>query len=283
MDKFLALKELETHKVSFEMTYVDMAGGDLIAGLLLSQIVFWFLPSKKGNNKTRATYKGKRAIAKNREDWYEEIRITPRQYDRAIQILKELDIVNVENSMFAGKRTPFIMLNGDVFLQLYDEKINGICVVLHKRQDRCSLKGNTGNNETSRPLTDITTEISPEITKKNIRECPGDTHERPLHYSKHAFTSDDKKEIVKYYMCTYENYMGKPHPKLNPSQWQRVDEGLDGCIDRDNDNEFTDMAVYEWKAIIDQHFNTEYENCDYNILHFISEGVKLRRMYEVAY
>ena len=41
----------------FKLTYVDVANSDLIAGLMLSEIVFWYLPSRNGESKLRV-FKG---------------------------------------------------------------------------------------------------------------------------------------------------------------------------------------------------------------------------------
>ena len=116
MNEFYTIEHKKTQRVNFEMTYVDIAQGDVIAGLLLSQIIYWFSPTKEGRNKTKVVYKGRRAIAKGRDEWYDEIRVSARQYDRAIGILKDVGVVSVENSMFNARRTPFIMLNESKFL-----------------------------------------------------------------------------------------------------------------------------------------------------------------------
>jgi hypothetical protein len=50
------------------------------------------------------------------------------------------------------------------------------------------------------------------------------------------------------------------------------DDGIDFDLD--------DTAIMD---MMEQHFKTKYKNCDYNILHFMSDGVRIRRMYEVAY
>lgn len=63
--------------------YIDMTG-DLIAGTLLSQIMYWFAD---GKNRVSIYKDGNYWIAKRREDWMSEIRITQKQYDCAIKKL----------------------------------------------------------------------------------------------------------------------------------------------------------------------------------------------------
>ena len=163
LNEFLQLKAMEQQRVNFEMTYVDMTG-DLISGLLLSQIVYWFTPDKNGKSKIRVTYKGRKALAKARNDWFNEIRINEKQYDKAIKILQDLKIVTVINSMFNSKRTPFIMLNDDVFLEMYRSKLMKSSV-LPDWEHRYYQNSNTDIADLVTPLTEISTENTTKITK----------------------------------------------------------------------------------------------------------------------
>jgi hypothetical protein len=156
INTFYALKHKEAQRVNFEMTYVDIAKGDVIAGLLLSQIVYWFTPTSEGKSRTKVTYKGRRALAKSRDEWYDEIRITPRQYDRAIKILKDVGVVTVENSMYNAKRTPFIMLNEDVLLRLYNQEIERF----NQKVKPVLPKSKTDIDKTGTPLTETNTETN---------------------------------------------------------------------------------------------------------------------------
>lgn len=99
--------------IDVKRCYVDIAG-DLIAGILLSQIIYWFLPTKNGLSKIRLKKNGIECLAKHRSDWWNECRITPKQYDRAMTCLVKKGLVTVTNSMFDAKRTPFISVNWDV-------------------------------------------------------------------------------------------------------------------------------------------------------------------------
>ncbi len=102
---FLAWEKASRDSIDFKKIYVDVAG-DLIAGLLLSQIIYWHLPDKSGRTKLRVYKQEKLWLAKQRTDWWEEIRITAKQYDRAIKNLQKLGIVEVWNTMFNAKNTP---------------------------------------------------------------------------------------------------------------------------------------------------------------------------------
>lgn len=89
--------------------YVDIAG-DLIAGALLGQILYWFGTGKDGRSRARIVKDGFYWIAKTRADWWDEIRITPKQYDRAAKILKERGFIEVKTFKFNGNPTTHIRI-----------------------------------------------------------------------------------------------------------------------------------------------------------------------------
>jgi len=104
-ENFIKWEQKSRDTIDVKKCYID------IAGVLLSQIIYWFLPSNNGGSKLRVKKDGKYCIAKNRNDWFNECRISPKQYDRAIKILKKNKLVSVSNGMFNAKRTPHIFLN----------------------------------------------------------------------------------------------------------------------------------------------------------------------------
>lgn len=89
--------------------YVDISG-DLIAGALLGQILYWFAPGKDGRSRARIVKNGCLWIAKARADWWDEIRISPKQYDRAARILKEKGLIEIRTFKFAGNPTTHIRI-----------------------------------------------------------------------------------------------------------------------------------------------------------------------------
>lgn len=89
--------------------YVDMCG-DLIAGALLGQILYWFGAGKDGKSRARIVKDGYLWIAKARADWWDEIRITPKQYDRAAKILKDKGFIEVKTYKFAGNPTTHLRI-----------------------------------------------------------------------------------------------------------------------------------------------------------------------------
>ena len=89
--------------------YVDITG-DLIAGALLGQILYWFGADRNGKPRARIQRDGHLWIAKARGDWWQEIRITPKQYDRAAKILVKAGYIELRTMKFRGNPTTHIRI-----------------------------------------------------------------------------------------------------------------------------------------------------------------------------
>lgn len=100
--------------------YVHICDDDLVSGILLAQIVYWFSEDANGNQRTRMIHENRSCIVKQRSEWFEEICISPKQYDRAIGFLKEKGFVDVEihKSHFHNHDTAaFIFINKHVLIK----------------------------------------------------------------------------------------------------------------------------------------------------------------------
>lgn len=89
--------------------YVDITG-DLIAGALLGQILYWFGADRNGRTRARIVKDGFYWIAKTRNDWWHEIRITAKQYDRAAKMLKDQGFIEMRTMKFNGNPTTHIRI-----------------------------------------------------------------------------------------------------------------------------------------------------------------------------
>ncbi|MEB8713164.1 MULTISPECIES: conserved phage C-terminal domain-containing protein [unclassified Bacillus cereus group] len=138
------------------LAYVDITE-DLIAGILLGQIVYWYMPNEQGKSKLKVKKNGEFWLAKSREDWREEIRITPKQYDRAIKILSEKKFVEVQKFKFNGAPTHHIKLN----ISEVAERVK--CILTFGEVPNAPL-GEIQLTERVNSLTEITTKTTTEIT-----------------------------------------------------------------------------------------------------------------------
>lgn len=100
-----------------DLTYIDIAG-DMNAGILLSQIIYWNSFDNYGNEKLRININGKMYLAKSKKEWFDEIRLSEKQVSRAEKILKEKNILEIEVKKFAGNPTNHYWLNWARFLEL---------------------------------------------------------------------------------------------------------------------------------------------------------------------
>jgi hypothetical protein len=93
--------------------HIDIAG-DLVAGTLLSQILYWFAPDKEGKSKLRIIRDGHYWLVKERKDWTDEIRITVRQADRALKDLEKKNLIIKKIHKFGTGTAAYIRPNFDV-------------------------------------------------------------------------------------------------------------------------------------------------------------------------
>ena len=101
---------ISQHQNHTQHMYIDITG-DLVSGTLLSQIMYWFAEDKGGKSKVRVFKNGYFWIAKRRDEWYDEIRISKRQFDVAIKFLSKNHFVFLEKHKFQSLPTLHIRPN----------------------------------------------------------------------------------------------------------------------------------------------------------------------------
>lgn len=85
-------------------------------------------------------------------------------------------------------------------------------------------------------------------------------------------------KIIEYYYHVYMQTFHKEHPHLSSSAMNGVIEALQ-CGSENVD----DVNFETYQYLINQHFKTQYSNCDYNICHFMTEGIRNNRFFEACY
>lgn len=108
--KFIIWELATRDSIDVKRIYIDIAG-DLVTGVLLSQIIFWFLPNRANKLKLRVLKQGRYWLCKERKDWWGECRITEHQFDRSIKILCKKGITLKKTFKFGG--TPKIHISVD--------------------------------------------------------------------------------------------------------------------------------------------------------------------------
>ncbi len=95
--------------------YIDLAG-DLAAGVALSEIVYWYLPNKKGETRLRVEHEGHLWIAAPRSQWWERCRLSPEQADYALGKLVRKGLLEKRVFKFNGQPTVHLRLQVENFL-----------------------------------------------------------------------------------------------------------------------------------------------------------------------
>lgn len=121
--KFLLWERSSRDSLEVKRVYVDMAG-DLVAGIVLSQIVYWHLPARDGGSRLQVRKDGHFWLAKGRTDWWAECRVSPKQADRALALLEGRGVIEVRLFRFNGSPTKHVRLVPDGFLRAWDEQLS---------------------------------------------------------------------------------------------------------------------------------------------------------------
>jgi len=224
-DEFLLWERTTRDSIDFKKIYVDIAG-DLVAGLMLSQIVFWYLPDKNGNSKMRVRKDGYDWIAKSNAEWYDEIRITEWQAPRALNILEEKGIIEKRLYKFNGAPTIHIRLIQGKFMELWEELVHDLNGFEGKSKIQMS--------ESLNSLTETTTEI----TYKDIDDVVNDAEQKNSDTAEifkayeseigmlTSFVRDDVLDAVELYPKDWIIEAIKVAAKNNARKWSYVEAVL---------------------------------------------------------
>jgi hypothetical protein len=161
--QFLLWEEASRDTIDFKKIYVDIAG-DLNAGLMLSEIIYWHLPASNGQTKLRALHQGFYWIAVRRYEWWERTRFSPKQADRALAILVDAGLVIKDVFKFDGDPTVHIRLNEDAFTTRWEDVLNHPPEnpYLPKGKNETDLSGTTLSTSEESPVTETTSETTTE-------------------------------------------------------------------------------------------------------------------------
>lgn len=102
-------------------------------------------------------------------------------------------------------------------------------------------------------------------------------------YADGPYSLEEVLGVFRYYFEQYEAYMGAPHPSIRASQIERIIREMPYIDETDKGHSTMDVDLDCYEAMIDQHFQTRYRNCDYNINHFFSGRIRELRFYETCY
>jgi hypothetical protein len=123
-EQFLFWERASRDTLEVKRLYIDMAG-DLVAGVVLSQIVYWHLPNREGHARLQVEREGKLWLAKGRADWWDECRISPKQADRVLEILERKGLIEVRLFQFGRAPTKHVRIIPEGFLRAWRAELAG--------------------------------------------------------------------------------------------------------------------------------------------------------------
>ncbi len=120
--KFLSWERSTRDTLDVKKIYMDIAG-DPMAGIALSEILYWYLPDRNGqSNKLRIEKPAANGqmyswIAVRRYEWWDRCRFSPEQADYAIRKLIERGLIEKKVFKFDGEPTVHLRMVEEVFLR----------------------------------------------------------------------------------------------------------------------------------------------------------------------
>lgn len=145
--KSIEYTNLPENQIFIKKIYIDITN-DLIAGTILSKIIFWYLPSNSNNEiitKLRVKRDGYLWLAKNHNDWWDEVRLTHNQVRRGLHILQEQNIIITKVYKFDGVPTVHIRLLPDNLMIEYEIALKKSLSELQTQFDILEDKANNTN------------------------------------------------------------------------------------------------------------------------------------------
>lgn len=95
--------------------------GDVLTGMLLSQIIYWHTPAHDGSSKLKVQQDGQLWLAKSYKEWHEEIQFSKKQTHRCLMLLESMGIIKLRIFKFNNAPTMHIQIVWDVLLPLLEK------------------------------------------------------------------------------------------------------------------------------------------------------------------
>lgn len=170
--EFLTWEAASRDTIDVKKAYVDLAGGNLAAGVLLSQIIFWHLPNKTGESKLRIQREGQYWLAKTYAEIWEECRIPERTARDAYKRIVDLGLIEKRLWKFNGAPTVHVRILWSEFLAALRAQIgsgkNAGSTRQGRRSNRQSSRKDSANSADS-----LTETPPPETPTETLTEIGG--------------------------------------------------------------------------------------------------------------
>ena len=134
LQAFMAEQTARRRVIAYDPIFADMAG-DVLAGLVLSQICYWHSADKKGQTRMRVAKDGRLWAALSAKQMHEDLRMSSAQIMRCYGILEKKNLILKHVWRFAGAPTTHISLNWPVFKEARQRCIAALVEKIEFAQD----------------------------------------------------------------------------------------------------------------------------------------------------
>lgn len=101
-------------------------------------------------------------------------------------------------------------------------------------------------------------------------------------YQASPFSLEEVLEIFRFYFAEYERTFKHPHPHIKMEQIGRIIRVMPFADESSLATGTVDFLPDEYPDMIEQHFQTQYQHCDFNINHFFCGKIRWYRFLEVC-
>ena len=98
-----------------------------------------------------------------------------------------------------------------------------------------------------------------------------------------TYSIEDVLSVFRYYFQKYESTFNVAHPNIRLSQIEHIIDVMPYIEEDGLSSAGGYIAAESYEVLIDRHFQTKYQNCDFNINHFFAGDIRLLRFYEELY
>ena len=241
---------------------------DLQTAVMISHLVYW---ADRGGREDGYIWKSLR-------EWREETSLNRYQVDKSSAWLMQHGLLEVRKGMACGHPTLHYRINQEAVLHA----VNNIC---RTQQMEMTKSANARCRNRQIHNREYLAETSSEISK-NEKGSSRKRSERAISFkaflkeakSKEWLVDQNAVEVVNFFLKKYRENRGEQHPNLRISQWLHLLSTILDCGGLGSG----DFMFVDHEVIIDQYFKTYFENCDYRIMHYNTDGVKYHRLCEVS-
>ena len=255
--------------------------------IFINQLRYWLERSENKRN-------GRVWVYKTYEQWAEELPFSDRTVRRTVETLEVLGVIitTTEHNRKKYDKTKWYAINEEKISELIATGQNG-------QTDRSKWLHGTGQNDQTNTIEH--TENTAEEYDNINRTARGAAHyvsptgydsdilEKQLNRIKtkllNSYTEQYKVEncveVIAYYMRKYNENMKRPHPLLTDKKMFDVAESL--ILGTEVFEDLIEDRL-NYVSLIQEHFKRNYGmQIDYNICHFVTEGILERLAYETLY